>query len=522
MSQYSTGTATVTNGSATVTGTNTLWLANVTAGDSFTIASTGVMYNVASVDSDTQVTLSAPYAGVTASGVVYAIGTGFTVPDSFPEMSQGDIETATIFTRGMRKIQSKFSGLVSDISTNTSDISTNTSDIADNTANNNRAALLAQATLSLDFANNKYEVYEGPVNSLTQMPFNTALDFTRFSTATARTATGKIQEVLTDEQRLVGNREGLLIEEARTNLITYSEQFDNADWTKNGDASVTANTHVAPDGTTTADTVTGTAGGSGLVFRTGFSFSGQVKSIWARTVSGTGNANIIVDQNSTLVSALTTDWKRIEISNAEDDGGNLDVFYAVDFRGGGLEEVVLWGAQLEQGSFPTSYIPTAGTQVTRAADNCVRVLGDEFNQSEATVMLEFTVPNLHTNSIMGLLSCYSIPAGSNASRTFSTTVVISGRLDYTIAGIYIPSNLYLPVAGESCIMAISANANGNIIALNGQIQSSVVSLGNYVLDVLTIGGWSTSNNGGANTTFKTFAVFPTAFTEAELITLTGG
>ena len=116
MSQYKTGTASVTNGSPTVTGTNTLWLANVTAGDSFTIASTGVMYNVASVDSDTQITLSAPYAGTTASGVVYAIGTGFTVPDSFPEMSQGDIETATIFTRAMRKIQGKFSGIVSDIS----------------------------------------------------------------------------------------------------------------------------------------------------------------------------------------------------------------------------------------------------------------------------------------------------------------------------------------------------------------------------------------------------------------------
>jgi len=69
------------------------------------------MYDVASVDSDTQITLSAPYAGTTASGVVYAIGTGFTVPDSFPEMSQGDIETATIFTRAMRKIQGKFTGI---------------------------------------------------------------------------------------------------------------------------------------------------------------------------------------------------------------------------------------------------------------------------------------------------------------------------------------------------------------------------------------------------------------------------
>ena len=116
MSQYLAGTANVTNGSATVTGTNTLWLANVTASDSFTVAGDGVMYDVASVDSDTQITLSVAYAGVTASGVVYAIGTGFTVPDSFPEMSQGDIETATIFTRAMRKIQGKFSAIVSDIS----------------------------------------------------------------------------------------------------------------------------------------------------------------------------------------------------------------------------------------------------------------------------------------------------------------------------------------------------------------------------------------------------------------------
>jgi len=112
MTQYKTGTASVTNNSPTVTGTNTLWLANVSAADSFTIAGDGVMYDVASVDSDTQITLSAPYAGTTASGVVYAIGTGFTVPDNFPEMSQGDIETATIFTRAMRKIQGKISSIL--------------------------------------------------------------------------------------------------------------------------------------------------------------------------------------------------------------------------------------------------------------------------------------------------------------------------------------------------------------------------------------------------------------------------
>ena len=112
MSQYKAGTANVTNGSATVTGSGTLWSANVSAGDSFTIASTGVVYDVAAVNSNTSITLSVAYAGPTVTGAVYAIGTSFTVPDNFPEMSQGDIETATIFTRAMRKIQGKFSSIL--------------------------------------------------------------------------------------------------------------------------------------------------------------------------------------------------------------------------------------------------------------------------------------------------------------------------------------------------------------------------------------------------------------------------
>jgi hypothetical protein len=74
------------------------------------------MYDVASVDSDTQVTLSVNYAGVTASGVVYTIARDFTSPDDFPELTTGDIETPTIITRAIRKIQTKFTALVSDIS----------------------------------------------------------------------------------------------------------------------------------------------------------------------------------------------------------------------------------------------------------------------------------------------------------------------------------------------------------------------------------------------------------------------
>src|SRR5690554_6043749 len=108
MSQYKTGTVAATNGSEIVTGTGTAWASNLQPGDGFTIASTGVAYDVAQVVSDTELKLSAPYAGATGSGLAYAAWRDFTAPDGIPEMSQGDIETATIFTRAMRKIQQRF------------------------------------------------------------------------------------------------------------------------------------------------------------------------------------------------------------------------------------------------------------------------------------------------------------------------------------------------------------------------------------------------------------------------------
>ncbi len=103
MAQYKAGTATAVNGSPVVSGSGTQWLANVQVGDSFVMAGVSLVYDVASVDSDTQITLTAPYGGTGKSGA-YAVQRDFT-SDGIPEMAQGDIETAAIFTRAMRKLQ---------------------------------------------------------------------------------------------------------------------------------------------------------------------------------------------------------------------------------------------------------------------------------------------------------------------------------------------------------------------------------------------------------------------------------
>ena len=107
MSQYNAGTVAVTNGSATVTGTGTLFSANVTAGDFFTVVGDNAFYTVGAVDSDTQLTLTATYAGVTAGGKAYTLVKDFTTNFGFPVPNQGDIETALVVKRAIEEIDSE-------------------------------------------------------------------------------------------------------------------------------------------------------------------------------------------------------------------------------------------------------------------------------------------------------------------------------------------------------------------------------------------------------------------------------
>lgn len=72
MPWYATGTASFTNGSATVTGTGTSWIAGAARGEGV-VAPDGRIYEITNIASDTSLTIAPAYLGATQSGATYRI-----------------------------------------------------------------------------------------------------------------------------------------------------------------------------------------------------------------------------------------------------------------------------------------------------------------------------------------------------------------------------------------------------------------------------------------------------------------
>ena len=228
-----------------------------------------------------------------------------------------------------------------------------------------------------------------------------------------------------------GNPLGLLIEEGRTNVLLHSEDFTNANWGKTN-LTATANAATAPDNTQTADKLqlNSTTAGVYMVQDNSTSSSGyKTVTVYAKDnnagyvilrvgdqPSSADRYLVLVDLSnghvvdtaisgnplnvSHTVTPVGNNWYRVSVTaNLNESGIRVAITpYCVssithtdgtpENAGGAVgNSVYIWGAQLEQGAFPTSYIPTSGSTVTRNKD-VVSVPVERFgyNTSQATVI----------------------------------------------------------------------------------------------------------------------------------------
>lgn len=165
-----------------------------------------------------------------------------------------------------------------------------------------------------------------------------------------------------------------LVANAPMNLLTFSEQFDNAAWTKTSTA-VTSNSTVAPDGTTTADTLVGTGSypfiqGSVTYTAAAYTFSVFVKKSTGTFALAFSAAGAIDEVAFNLATGATTTAGANITSSGYVDQGLYWRVWAVSTRTAVISQPriftgyptnvspVVWGAQLELGSTATTYNPT--------------------------------------------------------------------------------------------------------------------------------------------------------------------
>jgi hypothetical protein len=284
--------------------------------------------------------------------------------------------------------------------------------------------------------------------------FSDIITFTRASTGTFFNSAGVLTSAATNAPRFDYNpstlaAQGLLIEEARTNAYPYSTDFSNSPWSVVR-ATRVGNATLAPDGTNTAiklveDTTASNshylAAFSTVSFTSGTTYT---QTVFAKAAERTrfvmslpsaaftteqrvifdlvaGTATLNSGTSTFSITPITNGWYRCSMSVAATVTTStsvitcyLDNGTSFSYTGDGTSGTFFWGAQLEAGAFPTSYIPTTTTALTRAADVAsVNTLSPWYNASAGTIYAEFNIPNADATNNRGISA---LDDGSNNNR----------------------------------------------------------------------------------------------------------
>ncbi|MCC6720443.1 MAG: hypothetical protein IT555_21430 [Acetobacteraceae bacterium] len=363
---------------------------------------------------------------------------------------------------------------------------------------------------------------------------------------------------------VTGVSEGLLVESQRTNLLLRSEEFDHAAWTKTS-LTVTPNAVAAPDGTTTADTLTATGAGGNVAQAVtitagrGIALSLYAKpaasnflwmqvsdgtnpvQCWFNLAAGTAGTNTagagtcVFSQK--LIEAAGNGWYRCSLEVTTSTSTAFTATYgpaaADNTAPANADAVHTWGAQFEAESTvncPTSYVPTTSASVTRSADNLYLPCDTRwYNPREGSLVFEVVLrPQPPVTGGQSMLL-------GGIGDTFTNTIYVSRSGPSTItttflsaAGNSTPGKAYTFTgggAGQLLRVAVAWATNDMAWTLNGAAvttSSTAFALAGATPRLAAgMAPWSTSSGGTvAHATFLAFRYFPRRLANAHLQSLT--
>jgi hypothetical protein len=383
-----------------------------------------------------------------------------------------------------------------------------------------------------------------------------ALDFTTASldprvtftrtgnTATVTNSSGYVVPINADLPRFDFNPitlvcRGLLIEEARTNQFLYSADFSNAYWTQTACSVSAVDFVTAPDGVSNAFKILDTAVSTVHAIQRAISItSGTAYTMSAYAKQGTdSDFRITIDANGNagsysifnLVTGTATSgagasasivnvgngWYRCVVTATATATVSAITSLRVFTSNTGTSGVYMWGAQFETGAFPTSYIPTVASTVTRTADSASMTgtnFSDWFNATEGTFVAQSDTVDT-----------------TGFPTTFSSAVVNNGiTLDTRVTSI----RAVMFAGGAAVLVKTSTKLNVNTFAIAYKLNSHNAGFNAAAVTAATAGAvptgltslaiGSTGSSNYVNGHIYRIMYYPQRLTDNELRAFTKG
>jgi hypothetical protein len=367
-------------------------------------------------------------------------------------------------------------------------------------------------------------------------------DFSRASSATVINKDGLIETVGSGEPRIDykdDTKGALLLEPTRTNLITYSEDFSNSYWGKSR-VSVSTNQSISPNGTLNADELSDDANNQTHFIQSVIVTNNSTFSVFAKqntlryfNIGATSNLQkrVVFDLQEGVSSRVGTSvsnygiedygngWHRCWVELLASERAGVFTSNSSTSLGayvGDGSSIYIWGAQVEEGSYATSYIPTNGSAVTRLAESCSQTAPDAvIGQTEGTMFFE---AKINTQGTYTGLSLSDNTTNNEVIIRFTT----QDRIEY-----YLRSGGTQPIGGGTTAfdtddyvkVAFAYKSGDSAFYVNGtQVITSTTTTMPVSLSSLK---FSRGNNTGVfEGRTKDLRVYNTRLTDQELIALT--